>query len=205
MMSVFRRPYRSEIQAITPRPVPLMMALRLIASATIPPAKPISLPKGTCMAMPKMLMPAVHSRTNHINGRMPVLIASIGVNCLAGGGVLAQGAANPRVLVDLQRVDVRGPPVLRRILEKEAADRDQCGEEDADREQDALVVGQIHVIGEQEDEGHRPVGEATVDETGLTALAFGIPLTHHVDAGGVHETGRASAEEPEAQVREEDV
>jgi hypothetical protein len=41
-----------------------MNALRLIASATIPPPpKPISLPKGTCMAMPKMFTPAaVHSR-----------------------------------------------------------------------------------------------------------------------------------------------
>ena len=63
-----------------------MMALRLIASATMPPAKPISLPNGTCMAMPKMLMPAVHSRTNHISGRMPVLIASIGVYCFTAGG-----------------------------------------------------------------------------------------------------------------------
>ena len=53
-----------------------MNALRLLASATIPPPKPISLPKGTCMAMPKMFTPAVHSRQNHISGRMPVLTAS---------------------------------------------------------------------------------------------------------------------------------
>ena len=52
----------------------------------MPPAKPISLPNGTCMAMPKMLMPAVHSRTNHISGRMPVLTASIGVYCFSAGG-----------------------------------------------------------------------------------------------------------------------
>src|SRR5258705_461548 len=78
------------------------------------------------------------------------------------------------------------------------------GQKEAVGERDDRVVGQIHVVGEQQYEGPRPVGKPAVDETGLAALAFGIPLPPHVDARRVDETGRASAEEPEAQVREDD-
>ena len=60
------RPYRSESQPITPRPVPLTMAFSDMAVATMPPAKPISLPNGTWKAIPKMFTPEVHSRQNHI-------------------------------------------------------------------------------------------------------------------------------------------
>lgn len=50
---------------------------------------PISLPNGTCMAIPKMLMPAVQSRQNHIIHSTGVRAASRGVYCFADGGFLA--------------------------------------------------------------------------------------------------------------------
>ncbi len=71
---------------MTPRPVPFTIALRDIAVATIPPAKPMSLPNGTWKAMPKMLIPAVHSRQNHIIQSTGVRAASLGVYCLTAGG-----------------------------------------------------------------------------------------------------------------------
>src|SRR3954471_13742906 len=89
MISVLRRPNLSEIQPMTPRPVPLTIAFSDIAVATIPPAKPMSLPNGTWKAMPKMLIPAVHSRQNHIIHRTGVRAASFGVYCLTAGGVFS--------------------------------------------------------------------------------------------------------------------
>ena len=172
MISVSLRPNRSEIQPITPRPVPLTIAFRDIAVATIPPAKPISLPNGTCMAMPKMLMPAVHSRHE------PHQRQDAGLERLHRGvlldrrRVLLQRAADPRVVGDLQRVDVRRPPVLRRVLEEAAGHRDQPARKMPTARQDALVVGQVHVAGEEEDERHRAVGETAVDEARLAALPF---------------------------------
>ena len=93
---------------MTPRPVPLTIALSDIAVATIPPAKPMSLPNGTWKAMPKMLTPAVHSRQNHISaqhGRSAT--ASLGVYCFTAGGFFSSARRTFGSSGDLQRVDVR--------------------------------------------------------------------------------------------------
>jgi len=50
----------------------------------------MSLPNGTWKAMPKMLMPAVHSRQNHIIHRTGVRAASLGVYCLTAGGFFSR-------------------------------------------------------------------------------------------------------------------
>ena len=59
-------------------------------------------------------------------------------------------------------------------------------------------------VAEDEDEGHGAVGESAVDEAGLAAPPFRIPLADDVDARRIDQAGTDTATEREAEVGEHD-
>ena len=98
------------------------------------------------------------------------------------------------VLLPVERVDLLGPPVLGRVLQE------VTGDADGDRHDDRLHpdvglqrTGTHHADAaaaaepaDDEDERHRAVGPAAVDEPGPPALLLRVPLGHDVDAARVH-------------------
>ena len=106
------------------------------------------------------------------------------------------------VLVPVQRVDLLRPPVLGRVLQEQPGQADAEGH-DAGLDPDVgLQRGRAHrdraaaAAGgaDGEDERHRAIGPAAVDEPGPPALLLRVPLGHDVDAAGVDHPGADAAQ-----------